>query len=744
MKDLLELIMIVKNSGEILRQCLLENKKYIDRWTILDTGSTDNTCEIIESCLCDIPGQLHHSGFVDFSTARNEVLSLSLNMCKYQIILDDSYIIRGGKMLRKLLKKSKKDCLMMFIGKYVENYLRDSYLSKRIIRSSSVLRYKYRVHEEIQVIESKLGILDCSMVNNSPSVFIDDLTFETHTKRSFSRYDNDIELLHQDLVDNPTDERVMYYLAKTYQVMDNHKMALEFFKKLRRKAEVRADFLFASNYEISNIEYYDNIKNNVSSATEKYRVDMEELKLGFSGRVEPYYKLAVIAKDENRLDDASELLLEGLKIPKPTGCGTLVELDIYEYLIYYLCIEVHLMLKKFDVAIPLLKYLLNMYPNDVPLLNMKYALNDIKVLSEPILLSENKTVVINTGCWEFIYCWNPLGDKRISGSELMAISLSEELMRLGYRVIIFGTFEDVKNNINYEGVYNGVEYIDYKYFDEFASKYVIDYYIVSRFCCNLTYQDNIKNVYLWIHDTLPLIDDDVRFVQFHSSKFKGIIAVSEWQKNNTIRCMNIPRQAITVLRNSITPSDFTSNNIDKVSHRFIYSSCVSRGLIYLLRSIDKIVDRYADATFYLYINQSKLDVESLDLIGRHSSRVFVSDRIPRKELAIEYLKSDIWFYPCNFKETYCISAVEAMMARCLVVSSSYGALEEIIGNRGVLCDAPIKDNVDKLIDKMFFVNDRPALKDMYLNRAQEWARTKDTESLARDFVSIFERANLSP
>ena len=46
--NLLELVMIVKNSGEILRKCLQKNKRYIDYWTIVDTGSTDNTPSIIE------------------------------------------------------------------------------------------------------------------------------------------------------------------------------------------------------------------------------------------------------------------------------------------------------------------------------------------------------------------------------------------------------------------------------------------------------------------------------------------------------------------------------------------------------------------------------------------------------------------------------------------------------------------------------------------------------------------------
>ena len=97
MKDekLLELVMIVKNSGDILKKCLNINKNFIDYWTIVDTGSTDNTCDIIKEELKDIPGKLHFIEFVDFCHTRNMSLELSSKSCKYTIILDDSYIIYG-------------------------------------------------------------------------------------------------------------------------------------------------------------------------------------------------------------------------------------------------------------------------------------------------------------------------------------------------------------------------------------------------------------------------------------------------------------------------------------------------------------------------------------------------------------------------------------------------------------------------------------------------------------------------
>ena len=41
---------MVKNGGDQFEEMLLKNLHIIDRWTILDTGSTDKTIEIIIFC----------------------------------------------------------------------------------------------------------------------------------------------------------------------------------------------------------------------------------------------------------------------------------------------------------------------------------------------------------------------------------------------------------------------------------------------------------------------------------------------------------------------------------------------------------------------------------------------------------------------------------------------------------------------------------------------------------------------
>ena len=54
----LKLVMIVRDCQDVICDTLKAAKPYIDEWTILDTGSQDNTRSLIQEILKDIPGSL--------------------------------------------------------------------------------------------------------------------------------------------------------------------------------------------------------------------------------------------------------------------------------------------------------------------------------------------------------------------------------------------------------------------------------------------------------------------------------------------------------------------------------------------------------------------------------------------------------------------------------------------------------------------------------------------------------------
>jgi glycosyltransferase involved in cell wall biosynthesis len=720
--NILELVMIVKNSGNILRECLQNNKHIIDYWTICDTGSTDNTKEIVVNELKDIPGKLHSIKFNNFSDARNKSLDLSSKTCKYTIVLDDSYVIKGGNDLKNLLSKSNEKCFLITIGHLYNDKLIDSYKSIRIFKSDLHYRYKYRVHEILDIKKDKFDIID-----EVSDIFIDDIETTEHKNRTVRRFKNDIELLLQDLKDYPKDPRIFYYLGKTYYQLEDYINSLSFFNSLHKLKNINQEYKFSAEYEMSCINF-----TTKSYDIEEFKKQLLIIQKKYPDRIEPAYKLAVILKDEGNLQQAEIILDQLSKQSKPSNDFTIMEPEIFDFFIPYLSIEVKLQLGKVYSIVNKLKSMLQTFPYNQPLLNVKYAITDSMNISS-LKLSNNKTIVLHTGGQQMIFKnWNPRGDKRISGSEYMAINLGKEFLKKGYKVIIVGSFED--KNIDNQGIVDDIQYIDYKYFSNFALTYIIDYLIVSRFTSNLLYYDNIKNVYLWVHDVLPVMDSSKCF-QTHRTKFKGIISVSNWQKQNIIEKLNLPSDKIFVSRNAIYPQRFINHNIQKQPYRFIYTSDPSRGLSKLIDILPFIKEKFPETTLYIFALIENIDESTLQKIEIMKSYVFLNSRLSQQEIANEFLKSDIWFYPTDFKETYCISAVEAMCAKCLVCTVDLGALTEIIMGKGILCKYPI--NQEKMLEKIFFVLNRPNLKQNFIEKAYEWAINQRYDNLADDWERDF-------
>ena len=84
------LVMIVKDEEDTIRRCLTAVAPYIKYWVIVDTGSSDNTIQVINETMqeLNIPGELHERPWVNFEVNRTESLNLAKGKCDYRWIID--------------------------------------------------------------------------------------------------------------------------------------------------------------------------------------------------------------------------------------------------------------------------------------------------------------------------------------------------------------------------------------------------------------------------------------------------------------------------------------------------------------------------------------------------------------------------------------------------------------------------------------------------------------------------------
>lgn len=100
----LTLAMIVKNEESNIERCISSVAPYIDYYIICDTGSTDNTKEIIKKFFDErgIPGEIHDHEWEDFGTNRSKALELCLGKTQWALMIDADDNIVGTFPKEKL------------------------------------------------------------------------------------------------------------------------------------------------------------------------------------------------------------------------------------------------------------------------------------------------------------------------------------------------------------------------------------------------------------------------------------------------------------------------------------------------------------------------------------------------------------------------------------------------------------------------------------------------------------------
>ena len=148
-----------------------------------------------------------------------------------------------------------------------------------------------------------------------------------------------------------------------------------------------------------------------------------------------------------------------------------------------------------------------------------------------------------------------------------------------------------------------------------------------------------------------------------------------------------------MLRNGIHLSDFQGEE-KRRRKRLIYSSHPTRGLVHLPDIFLELRRRHSDVELAVFsssavyrptwppVNLHEGSSEPLLNLLRSlpGCQVFGSTR--QNLLAREFMKSAIWAYPTDFKESSCITAMEAQAGVC-ANDDSFGSLARLVGDGNI-------------------------------------------------------------
>jgi predicted GH43/DUF377 family glycosyl hydrolase len=313
------LVMIVKNEVHGLAETLNSFKPFIDRWTILDTGSTDGTQELIRQTLDGVPGQLFEEPFVDFSTSRNRALDLHGTSTVFAVMPDSDDKLVDGAALREFCE-GMQTAFGLAHDAYLLNLRRGqdlNYYLPLVMRTGIGWRYRGRVHECSGRPDSPNPVI------HVPSAHLTKTWREQSLEATKARWQRDLELLRADLLADPKDPRAAFYLGQTYECLGRSDDAL---RAYQHRIELGGWFEETFIAKLRTAKILDAIKRPWSEVQQAFLDAFQ----ADPRRAEPLYYLAKYHYDRD--EHGLVCLFAGRAAELPTPHTALfVDFEIYEW-----------------------------------------------------------------------------------------------------------------------------------------------------------------------------------------------------------------------------------------------------------------------------------------------------------------------------------------------------------------------------------------------------------------------------
>lgn len=218
MKTSLCLNMIVRNESRIIKRCLECVASYINYWIIVDTGSTDNTKELIQDFFKKkkIKGEIHEKPFENFGFNRTYALQLAQkSKCSFTHIL-----FTDADM-----------CLRVKDTKFHEKLNADVYSIQQ--HNGNLRYYNTRIVSKMLLDVSFVGFTHeyCCVPNFATKRRLEMVWFMDHGDGGSKnvKFIRDEKLLKMELKSNPYNPRALFYLGNSLRDQGKYKEAIDYY-----------------------------------------------------------------------------------------------------------------------------------------------------------------------------------------------------------------------------------------------------------------------------------------------------------------------------------------------------------------------------------------------------------------------------------------------------------------------------------------------------------------------------------
>ena len=697
--NLIHLCVMVKNGGELFGQMLRENLPLVDRWTVLDTGSTDDTVATVRDILggSGRPGVLYQEDFINFRESRNRCLDLARDqdrsrpLCKYFMMLDDTYIVRGN--LRGFLERVRGDqyCSSFSLNVHSADV---EYQSNRITKASLGLRYKYILHEIIQEENNINGSIPAEVAH------IEDISNESMVARTRSRKPYDLECLFREMANEPTNPRHLYYIAQTYSIMEKWTEAAEYYR--RRLGHDNPGY--SEEYSDSLLELTRIENQRLGFSWEHCKSSYERFSQLEPQRPDGEYFLGINYYQNGDHDKAYTHFLCAFKIGFP---GNLRQVSLRPTISnHFTPLFLTELAYNRDPGVGIGAAMHFLSQSKIATDTERSLVNDWlqihKLLAEVMVPQELVCLVAPGGFAPWDGNSNSSGGNSVGGSETWIIETARHIKALGTGdVVVF--CECLPKDCD------GVNYLPISYFPKWIRKTSVTHCVVSRFSEYVSAAlaaPLVQNVHFILHDIKP----SGNIIPLGNPRLRNIFCLSEWHRNYFLSIFPQFRELTHVQRYGVLELEPIKTQRQKIPASFIYSSFANRGLARLLCMWPLIRQRYPMATLAVFCDLENAWAKTHH--GPEIARVRVSlellkDKgvtnygwVSKPVLAQHWSRSQVWLYPCCFAETFCHTALEAAASQTLVITNGLAALAETASSERTVSIPECMDWEDRVLQRL--------------------------------------------
>jgi hypothetical protein len=204
--------MVVRDEGQELRSSIQSVRALIDTWMICDAGSRDNTAELVERMLRDIPGELHRSPWRDAGWNRSELLALAQGAADYLLLLDPGMTVEW----RGLVPGLDRDCYALATDGDLPS-------GRKPLLLRGDRRWWFEGHRLRGEARWSEGTLEAFRVRNERDA-------EAHVERLRGR----VVALEQELASNPPDPSATFEFAQASRGLGEDRRAIELYESRAR------------------------------------------------------------------------------------------------------------------------------------------------------------------------------------------------------------------------------------------------------------------------------------------------------------------------------------------------------------------------------------------------------------------------------------------------------------------------------------------------------------------------------